>query len=119
MDTFSPDAGINVQFQMRDESGVDDVSAVFYTEDREHYIVFRGTGNGQTDATVTLALSGTSGGVVAPGVYSCNQLEAWDSKGNSRKYTVQTHPELAERRFRVKYPKTGQPGDKEGPELVG
>lgn len=75
MNTFSPNDSIRVELQLQDESGVRDVSAVFFTEDNEHYVVLRGSGHGQTDATVTLTLSGTSSSIVAPGVYQCRQLE--------------------------------------------
>lgn len=119
MDTFSPNDSIRVELQLQDESGVRDVSAVFFTEDNEHYVVLRGSGHGQTDATVTLTLSGTSSSIVAPGVYQCRQLEAWDVKGNQRKYTAQTYPQLTDKRFRYEYPESGQPDDEEGPELVG
>lgn len=118
MDTFTPDTPISVTVKLRDESGVGDVTAVYDTEDGHNYVVLRGNGNGQTDATVTLTLSGTSGGVIAPGVYSCSQLEAWDTKGNSQAYARQTHPALADRRFRYEYLGSGQPGDNEGPELI-
>lgn len=118
MDTFSPNDSIRVELKLHDDSGVRDVSAIFFTEDNQHYIVLRGTGNGQTDATVTLTLSGLSSSIVAPGVYQCRQLEAWDVKGNHREYTPETYPELVNKRFRYEYPETGQPGDEEGPELV-
>lgn len=119
MNTFSPNDSIRVELQLQDESGVRDVSAVFFTEDNEHYVVLRGSGHGQTDATVTLTLSGTSSSIVAPGVYQCRQLEAWDVKGNQRIYTAQTYPQLTDKRFRYEYPESGQPDDEEGPELVG
>lgn len=119
MDTFSPNDSIRVELQLQDESGVRDVSAIFFTEDNQHYVVLRGSGHGQTDATVTLTLSGTSSSIVAPGVYQCRQLEAWDVKGNQREYTAETYPQLTEKRFRYEYPESGQPDDEEGPELVG
>jgi hypothetical protein len=119
VDTFSPNDSIRVELQLHDESGVRDVSAVFFTEDNEHYVVLRGSGHGQTDAKVTLTLSGMSSSIVAPGVYQCRQLEAWDVKGNQREYTLDTYPQLADKCFRYQYPESGQPGDEEGPELVG
>ena len=119
MDTFSPNDSIRVELQLQDESGVRDVSAIFFTEDNQHYVVLRGSGHGQTNATVTLTLSGTSSSIVAPGVYQCRQLEAWDVKGNQREYTAETYPQLTDKRFRYEYPESGQPNDEEGPELVG
>lgn len=119
MDTFSPNDSIRVELELTDESGVRDVSAVFYTEDNQHYVVLRGSGHGETDARVMLTLSGTSSSIVAPGVYQCRQIEAWDVKGNHREYTLETYPQLADKRFRYEYPESGQPGDEEGPELVG
>jgi len=59
-----------------------------------------------------------SSSIVAPGVYQCKQIEAWDVKGNHREYTSATHPQLNDKRFRYEYPEGGQPDDEEGPELV-
>jgi len=119
MDTFTPNDSIRIELNLSDESGVRDVSAVFYTEDNQHYVVLQGSGHGETDARVLLTLSGISSSIVAPGVYQCRQIEAWDVKGNHREYTIETYPELADKRFRYEYPESGQPGDEEGPELVG
>ena len=117
MDAFSPDHPIKVRLRLRDSSGVSLVSADFEHEDGRNYIVVRGDGGMQVEATVTLTPSEWSGALLSPGEYRCRRIEAWDTLGNVSVFTHETHPHLVDYRFRYEYPRR-ESSDQEGPELL-
>lgn len=117
MDTFFPDHPIKVRLRLRDRSGVSLVSADFEHEDGRNYVVLRGDGSMQEEATVDLTPSEWSGALLSPGEYLCRRIEAWDTVGNVSVFTNETHPHLVDYRFRYEYP-SGESDDREGPELL-
>lgn len=116
MRAFSPAKPIMVELGFRDRSGVGRVVAFFSHTDSEHFLVLSGNGKGQTEAAVVLTPS-ESGPAIVPGEYRCRGIEAWDITGHSSVFTPETHPRLADERFRYEYP-PGASDDTEGPELV-
>ena len=117
MDTFSPEHPIRVSLRLRDLSGVSLVSADFEHEDGRNYVVLRGDGGRQVEATVALTPSEWSGALLSPGEYLCRRIEAWDILGNVSVFTHETYPHLVDHRFRYEYPHGGS-DDREGPELL-
>jgi hypothetical protein len=102
---------------LRDHSGVSLVSADFAHEDGRNYVVLRGDGGMQVEATVALTPSEWSGALVSPGEYLCRRIEAWDTLGNVSVFTHETYPQLVDYRFRYEYSHGGS-DDREGPELL-
>jgi len=117
VNTFSRERPIKVSFRLRDRSGMSLVSADFEHEDGRNYVVLRGDGGMQEEATVDLTPSEWSGALVSPGEYLCRRIEAWDTLGNVSVFTNETYPQLVDYRFRYEYPHGGS-DDRDGPELL-
>jgi hypothetical protein len=113
METFSIEHPISVDFRLRDPSGVTTVTAFFRSEDPLQEIILRGNGYHGTDVTVRLAPVENRNW--HPAEFHCARLDAIDLHGNTKTYTEQDTPGLAEKRFRWEYP-CGT--DQEGPELI-
>ncbi len=117
METFSPDVPPTTEFTLRDQSGIGSVIASYRHTSGTGNITLQGDGNGETETTVFLRLGGWSAPLPA-GEYQCHELIASDLAGNHKTYTLDGYPQLADKRFLYQYP-SGQPGDTEGPELIG
>ena len=106
METFSLGDTIRVELDLRDESGISTVSAVFYELDTGKGFMMRGDSEGETEVTVPLTQKVTD--ELMPGVYRCESVTLYDVHLNRKIF----YPEI---RFRV----ADTPGDHEGPELLG
>ena len=106
METFSLGDTIRVELDLRDESGVSTVSAVFYELTSGKGFMMRGESDGEREVTVALAQKVTN--EILPGEYRCEGVTVYDVHLNRKIF----HPDI---RFRVE----NIPGDHEGPELFG
>ena len=100
-------AASNIDLSLRDDSGIGEVEARFVHEEtgdgrrgeyfrRGHYILLRGDGEDQTDATVTISGQITDENLI--GEYRCMHIEATDVRGNL-KYHDSEGAELTGWRF--------------------
>jgi hypothetical protein len=106
VETFSLGDTIRVELDLRDESGVSTVGAVFYELNTGKGFMMRGDSEGETEVTVSLSQKVTND--LLPGEYRCEGVTVYDINLNSKTF----YPDI---RFRV----ADTPGDHEGPELFG
>jgi hypothetical protein len=105
MEKFSLGDTILLELDLRDESGVSTVSAVFYELASGERFMMRGESEGEREVTLTLSQEVTN--EMLPGEYRCEGVTVYDIHSNRKTFS----PDI---RFRVE----NIPGDHEAPELL-